>query len=89
VVVIGSVFRPHVAPVKHVVDYIGAFFLTVLLGALVLITSLGGSLLPWASLDVLCLALFASASWQNIAAAGIAFAVGAVIYTFPRRDHQG
>ncbi|MFJ4445290.1 MDR family MFS transporter [Pseudomonas sp. NPDC089422] len=59
VVVIGSVFRPHVAPVKHVVDYIGAFFLTVTLGALVLITSLGGGLLPWASLDVLCLALFA------------------------------
>ena len=47
------------APVKHVVDYIGAFFLTVTLGALVLITSLGGSLLPWASLDVLCLPLFA------------------------------
>jgi len=59
VLVIGSVFRPPVAPVKHVVDYIGAFFLTVTLGALVLITSLGGSLLPWASLDVLCLALFA------------------------------
>ena len=59
VVVIGSVFRPHVAPVKHVVDYIGAFFLTITLGALVLITSLGGSLLPWASLDILCLALFA------------------------------
>lgn len=58
-VVIGSVFRPHVAPVKHVVDYIGAFFLTVTLGALVLITSLGGSLWPWASLDILCLALFA------------------------------
>jgi len=59
VLVIGSVFRPPVAPVKHVVDYIGAFFLTITLGALVLITSLGGSLLPWASLDVLCLALFA------------------------------
>ncbi|WP_236235755.1 MDR family MFS transporter [Pseudomonas faucium] len=59
VLVIGGVFRPHVAPVKHVVDYIGAFFLTVTLGSLVLITSLGGSLVPWASLDILCLALFA------------------------------
>lgn len=57
--VISGVFRPHVARVKHVVDYIGAFFLTVALAAVVLITSLGGSLLPWASLDVLCLALFA------------------------------
>jgi len=59
VLVIGYVFRPHVAPVKHVVDYIGAFFLTVTLGSLVLITSLGGSLVPWASLDILCLGLFA------------------------------
>ncbi|GLO01719.1 EmrB/QacA family drug resistance transporter [Pseudomonas putida] len=57
--VIGSVFRPHVALVRHTVDYIGAFFLTVALAALVLITSLGGSLLAWQSLDMLCLALFA------------------------------
>ncbi|MNE15952.1 Multidrug resistance protein 3 [compost metagenome] len=56
---IGSVFRPHVALVRHTVDYIGAFFLTVALAALVLITSLGGSLLAWQSLDMLCLALFA------------------------------
>ncbi|MDF3934740.1 MDR family MFS transporter [Pseudomonas citronellolis] len=57
--VIGSVFRPHVARVKHVIDYFGAFFLTLALASLVLITSLGGSLLPWASIDILCLALFA------------------------------
>lgn len=57
--VIGSVFRPHVALVRHTVDYIGAFFLTVALAALVLITSLGGSLLAWQSLDMLCLLLFA------------------------------
>jgi len=57
--VIGSVFRPHVAFVQHQVDYIGAFFLTVALGAVVLITSLGGSLLAWQSLDMLCLSLFA------------------------------
>jgi len=47
----------------------------------------GGPLIPILAL-LLCLGLFASASWQNIAAAGIAFAVGAVIYRFPRRDHQ-
>ena len=35
---------------------------------------------------LLCLALFASASWQNIAAALVAFAIGAVIYTLPRKD---
>ncbi|WP_369991016.1 MDR family MFS transporter [Pseudomonas xanthosomatis] len=56
--VIGSVFRPHVARVKHVIDYFGAFFLTLTLSGVVLLTSLGGNLLPWASLDVLCLALF-------------------------------
>ncbi|MCG8293243.1 MDR family MFS transporter [Pseudomonas entomophila] len=56
--VIGSVFRPHVAPVKHVIDYLGAAFLTLTLACVVLLTSQGGNLLPWASLDVLCLALF-------------------------------
>lgn len=55
--VIGSVFRPHVAKVKHVIDYFGAFFLTLALASLVLITSLGGSLLSWASLDMACLML--------------------------------
>lgn len=53
--VIGSVFRPPVAKVKHVIDYFGAFFLTLALASLVLITSLGGSLLSWTSLDMLCL----------------------------------
>ncbi|MCW4456014.1 amino acid permease [Flavobacterium sp. MXW15] len=46
----------------------------------------GGPLIPVLAL-LLCLALFASASWQNIAAAGAAFVVGAVIYLFPRRGH--
>jgi amino acid transporter len=45
----------------------------------------GGPLIPILAL-VLCLALFASASWQNIAAAAIAFVVGAVIYLLPRKD---
>ncbi len=58
VAVIGSVFQTQVAPVKHQIDYIGAVFLTIALGALVLLTSLGGSQVPWASLDVLCLVLF-------------------------------
>lgn len=57
--VIGSVFRPHTARVKHVIDYFGAFFLTLALSSLVLITSLGGSTLKWMSLDILCLSLFA------------------------------
>lgn len=57
--VIGSVFRPPVARVKHDIDYIGAFFLTVALASLVLITSLGGTQFAWASLDILCLSLFA------------------------------
>ena len=43
----------------------------------------GGPLIPVLAL-LLCLALFASASWQNIAAALVAFAIGAVIYTLPR-----
>ena len=45
----------------------------------------GGPLIPVLAL-LLCLALFASASWQNIAAALVAFAIGAVIYTLPRKD---
>ena len=57
--VIGSVFRPHVARVKHVIDYLGACFLTLTLACVVLITSLGGNLLAWGSLDILCLSLFA------------------------------
>jgi Amino acid transporters len=45
----------------------------------------GGPLIPVLAL-LLCLALFASASWQNIAAALVAFVIGAVIYTLPRKD---
>lgn len=45
----------------------------------------GGPVIPVLAL-VLCVALFVSASWQNIAAAGIAFVVGAVIYQLPRKD---
>lgn len=44
----------------------------------------GGPLIPVLAL-MLCLALFASASWANILAALAAFAVGAVIYVLPNR----
>ncbi|WP_305806240.1 APC family permease [Stenotrophomonas sp. YIM B06876] len=43
----------------------------------------GGPLIPVAAL-VLSLGLMASASWQNLAAAALAFVIGAVIYHFPR-----
>jgi len=45
----------------------------------------GGPLIPVLAL-VLSLALLASASWQNLAAAGVACIVGALIYLFPRQD---
>nr|WP_269450742.1 APC family permease [Stenotrophomonas sp. MMGLT7] len=44
----------------------------------------GGPAIPVAAL-LLSLALLASASWQNLAAAGVALLVGAVIYRFPRK----
>ncbi|MFT4249367.1 MAG: amino acid permease [Pseudomonas sp.] len=44
----------------------------------------GGPLIPILAL-LLTLALLASASWQNLLAAAVAVAVGAVIYRFPRR----
>ncbi len=44
----------------------------------------GGPLIPILAL-LLCLALFASASWLHIAAALAAVLVGTVIYLFPRR----
>ncbi|KAB7779472.1 MULTISPECIES: APC family permease [Xanthomonas] len=45
----------------------------------------GGPLIPLAAL-LLALALLLSASWQNLAAAGVALLVGALLYRFPRRD---
>ncbi|HEY0334152.1 MAG TPA: APC family permease [Stenotrophomonas sp.] len=44
----------------------------------------GGPLIPILAL-ILSLALLASASWQNLAAAAVACVVGALIYLFPRR----
>ncbi|WP_321956002.1 MDR family MFS transporter [Paraburkholderia bannensis] len=48
-VVIGAVFKPRVAQVKHVIDYMGAGWLAAALTCLILFTSEGGSLLPWNS----------------------------------------
>ncbi|WP_371183623.1 APC family permease [Xanthomonas sacchari] len=45
----------------------------------------GGPLIPLAAL-LLALALLVSASWQNLAAAGVALLVGALFYRFPRKD---
>ncbi len=45
----------------------------------------GGPLIPVLAL-LLCLALFASASWMHIAAALVAVLVGSIIYRFPRRS---
>ncbi|CAG9231392.1 Permeases of the major facilitator superfamily [Paraburkholderia tropica] len=47
--VIGAVFKPRVAQVKHVIDYMGAGWLAAALTCLILFTSEGGSLLPWNS----------------------------------------
>ncbi|WP_175766222.1 MDR family MFS transporter [Burkholderia ambifaria] len=47
--VIGIVFRPHTAHVKHRIDYMGAAFLATALTCVILFTSEGGSLLPWSS----------------------------------------
>ncbi|MCP3719612.1 MDR family MFS transporter [Paraburkholderia sp. CNPSo 3281] len=48
-VVIGAVFKPRAAHVKHVIDYMGAGWLAAALTCLILFTSEGGSLLPWTS----------------------------------------
>jgi len=47
--VIGLVFKPHVAHVKHKIDYMGAAFLATSLTCIILFTSQGGTLLPWSS----------------------------------------
>jgi EmrB/QacA subfamily drug resistance transporter len=48
-IVIGLVFKPHVAHVKHKIDYMGAAFLAASLTCIILFTSQGGTLLPWSS----------------------------------------
>src|SRR5882757_4463010 len=48
-IVIGLVFKPHVAHVKHKIDYMGAAFLAASLTCIILFTSQCGTLLPWSS----------------------------------------
>lgn len=52
--VIGAVFKPHVAHIKHKIDYMGAAFLASSLTCLILFTSQGGTLLPWTSPQLWC-----------------------------------
>jgi EmrB/QacA subfamily drug resistance transporter len=47
--VIGAVFKPHTAHVKHQIDYMGAGFLAAALTCIILFTSQGGVVLPWDS----------------------------------------
>jgi MFS family permease len=47
--VIGTVFKPHVAHVKHKIDYLGAGYLAMALTCIILFTSEGGTVLPWSS----------------------------------------
>ncbi|TKC92445.1 MFS transporter [Trinickia terrae] len=47
--VIGAAFKPHVAHVKHQIDYMGAGFLATALTCIILFTSQGGTILPWSS----------------------------------------
>ena len=46
-------FKAHPAQVKHKIDYAGALFLTLALGSLVLVSSLGGHTFGWGSPQVL------------------------------------
>ena len=47
--VIGAVFKPHTAHIKHTIDYMGAAFLAGALTCIILFTSQGGTILPWTS----------------------------------------
>ncbi|WP_370282523.1 MDR family MFS transporter [Pseudooceanicola sp.] len=46
---------------KHRIDFFGAFLLATLLSCAVLVANLGGAVLPWTSLPVVCLMLLAPA----------------------------
>jgi EmrB/QacA subfamily drug resistance transporter len=47
--VIGAVFKPHTAHIRHTIDYMGAAFLAGALTCIILFTSQGGTILPWTS----------------------------------------
>lgn len=46
---------------KHKIDFFGAFLLATLLSCAVLVANIGGAILPWTSLPVVCLMLLAPA----------------------------
>ncbi|HEY3596613.1 MAG TPA: MDR family MFS transporter [Paraburkholderia sp.] len=50
--VIGAVFKPRTARMKHTIDYMGAAFLAGALTCVILFTSQGGTLLPWSSVQL-------------------------------------
>jgi EmrB/QacA subfamily drug resistance transporter len=52
--VIGAVFKPHAAHIKHTIDYMGAAFLAGALTCIILFTSQGGTILPWTSPQLWC-----------------------------------
>jgi len=56
--VIGAVFKPHVAHVKHKIDYPGAAYLALALTCIVLFTTQGGTILPWSSAQLWCTLAF-------------------------------
>jgi len=59
VAVIAAVFHPHTRHVKHAIDYWGAGWLTLALTCLILFTTEGGTTLPWSSLELWCIFIFA------------------------------
>ena len=59
-VVIGATFRPHVAHVRHTIDYAGAAALAGALTSIVLFTTFGGTTYPWRSWQVIGLMVVAA-----------------------------
>ena len=59
-VVIGAVFHPHVAQVRHKIDYAGAATLAGALTSIVLFTTFGGTTYPWVSWQMIGLIVLAA-----------------------------
>lgn len=50
--VIGAVFQTGLNRIKRQIDYLGAIYLTLALSCIILFTSEGGTVMPWASLEL-------------------------------------
>jgi len=50
--VIGAVFQTGLNRIKREIDYLGAIYLTLALSCIILFTSEGGSVMPWAALEL-------------------------------------